>query len=84
MSLQRTEGRLMYKTLIAATKPETRYKKASKSYRTKPVIMRLNDEVIGIYPGMAIAARENKLAISGIQQAIKRGIKCGGYNWDFA
>ena len=84
LSLQQVEGRLRYETLIAATKPENRLKKASKAYRTKPVIKRLNDEVIEIYPGMAIAARANKLALSGIQQAIRNGIKCGGFNWEFA
>lgn len=83
-SLQKVEGRLTYKTLVAASKPETRYHRAKKSYRIKPVIKRLDDEVIEQYPGMAIAARQNKLAISGIQQAIKNKGKCGGFNWEFA
>lgn len=83
-SLQQTEGRLTYKALVAASKPEKRYHHAKKAYRTKPVIKRLGDEVIEQYDGMAIAARENRLALSGIQQAIKSGGTCGGFNWDFA
>lgn len=84
MSLQRTEGRLMYKTLVAATKPEIRYKRASKTFRCKPVIQRLNDEVIGQYSSIGEAFRQTSIGVSSISNAVRNKLQAGGFYWEFA
>jgi hypothetical protein len=74
----------MYKTLVAATKPEIRYKRASKAFRGRPVIQRLNDEVIGEFTSIGEAFKHTRVSVSSISNAIRNKIKSGGFNWEFA
>src|ERR1022692_206969 len=57
MTVKNIEGRLTYKQLVATKEPIQSMPKSSKKPKTKPVIQRKGDEVIGQYNSIAEASR---------------------------
>lgn len=87
ISLSKVEGRLKYRDLINTPDPAKRTRKVSNyvKARSKPVIQRLNDELIGQFPSIGEAFRQTGIGVSVISKAARKATKSGGgYEWDFS
>lgn len=48
---------------------------------SRPVASVLNGEIVKVYPSFTEAEKDLNISHSNICRAIKKGTKCGGYNW---
>jgi len=85
LSLNRIEGRLTYKALIAAVSPKQVVLKEKPANRYKGVIQLSGDEIVGHYKSVQAAAQAtgfNKTNIAKVCKGIRKS--AGGFDWIYA
>lgn len=87
MSLQRIEGRLKYKDLVANPETPAQTEKPNPAYKgyKRPVLQIFDGVVIGKFPSIREAARQTNLKFQNIAKVLS-GQKhtTGGFEWKYA
>ncbi|MEI9955142.1 MAG: transposase [Ferruginibacter sp.] len=85
LSLNRIEGRLTYKALIAAVSPKKIVLQEKPANRYKGVIQLSGDEIVGQYKSIEAAAKAtgfNKTNIGKVCKGLRKS--AGGFDWIYA